>query len=59
MSRAFASQGDVEQKKVTFLRLSEHAWAYTAEGDPNTGIVVGDGAPPRERQRSTRRAQRR
>jgi glyoxylase-like metal-dependent hydrolase (beta-lactamase superfamily II) len=44
MSRAFASQGDVEQKKVTFSRLSEHAWAYTAEGDPNTGIVVGDDA---------------
>ncbi|MFX5705491.1 hypothetical protein ABTE52_21125, partial [Acinetobacter baumannii] len=21
--------------------LSEHGWAYTAEGDPNTGIVIG------------------
>jgi glyoxylase-like metal-dependent hydrolase (beta-lactamase superfamily II) len=24
--------------------LSEHTWAYTAEGDPNTGIVIGDDA---------------
>jgi hypothetical protein len=22
----------------------EHAWAYTAEGDPNTGIIIGDDA---------------
>ena len=29
---------------MTFERLSEHAYAYTAEGDPNTGIVIGDDA---------------
>ena len=40
----FASQADLEEKKVTFSQLSEHAWAYTAEGDPNTGIVIGDDA---------------
>ena len=44
MSKKFASQADLEEKKVTFDRLSEHAWAYTAEGDPNTGIIVGDDA---------------
>ena len=44
MSKAFASQADLEEKKVTFEQLSEHAWAYTAEGDPNTGIVIGDDA---------------
>jgi glyoxylase-like metal-dependent hydrolase (beta-lactamase superfamily II) len=44
MSKAFASQADLEEKKVTFSKLSEHAYAYTAEGDPNTGIVVGDDA---------------
>jgi glyoxylase-like metal-dependent hydrolase (beta-lactamase superfamily II) len=44
MSKAFASQADLEVKKVTFSKLSEHAYAYTAEGDPNTGIVVGDDA---------------
>ncbi|MFO1268634.1 MAG: MBL fold metallo-hydrolase [Rubrivivax sp.] len=42
--KAFASQADLEEKKVTFSKLSEHAYAYTAEGDPNTGIVVGDDA---------------
>ena len=42
--KKFASHADVEEKKVSFDRLSEHAYAYTAEGDPNTGIVVGDDA---------------
>jgi glyoxylase-like metal-dependent hydrolase (beta-lactamase superfamily II) len=40
--KKFASQADVEEKKVSFDKLSEHAYAYTAEGDPNTGIIVGD-----------------
>ena len=40
--KQFASQADLEEKKITFAQLSEHAWAYTAEGDPNTGIVIGD-----------------
>jgi len=44
MSKQFASQADLEEKQVTFSQLSEHAWAYTAEGDPNTGIIVGDDA---------------
>src|SRR5438874_13073013 len=44
MARAFASQADMAEKKITFSRLSEHAYAFTAEGDPNTGIVVGDDA---------------
>ena len=42
--KAFASQADLEEKKVTFSQISEHAWAYTAEGDPNTGIIIGDDA---------------
>jgi glyoxylase-like metal-dependent hydrolase (beta-lactamase superfamily II) len=40
----FASQADLDEKKVSFTKLSEHAYAYTAEGDPNTGIVIGDNA---------------
>jgi len=44
MSKAFASQADLEEKTVSFTKLSDHAYAYTAEGDPNTGIVVGDDA---------------
>jgi glyoxylase-like metal-dependent hydrolase (beta-lactamase superfamily II) len=42
--KQFASHADVEEKQVSFTKLSEHAYAYTAEGDPNTGIVVGDDA---------------
>lgn len=43
-NKAFASQADLEDKKVTFSQISEHGWAYTAEGDPNTGVVIGDDA---------------
>ena len=43
-TKKFASQADLEEKNVTFSKLSDHAYAYTAEGDPNTGIVVGDDA---------------
>jgi len=35
-TKKFASHADLEEKRVTFEQLSEHAWAYTAEGDPNT-----------------------
>ncbi|MDQ6627600.1 MAG: MBL fold metallo-hydrolase [Pseudomonadota bacterium] len=44
MSKAFASQADLAEKPVTFSRLSDNAYAYTAEGDPNTGVVIGDDA---------------
>jgi glyoxylase-like metal-dependent hydrolase (beta-lactamase superfamily II) len=44
MSKAFASQADLQEKKVTFTKLSANAYAYTAEGDPNTGVVIGDDA---------------
>jgi len=42
MTKTFASQGDLAEKQVSFEQLSAHAWAYTAEGDPNTGVVIGD-----------------
>ena len=42
MSKAFASQADLEDKKITFEQLSPHCWAYTAEGDPNSGVIIGD-----------------
>jgi glyoxylase-like metal-dependent hydrolase (beta-lactamase superfamily II) len=42
--KKFASQADLAEKTVSFDKLSDHAYAYTAEGDPNTGIVVGDDA---------------
>ena len=37
----FASTGDMAEKTVTFARLGEGLYAYTAGGDPNTGIVEG------------------
>jgi len=43
-TKTFASHADLEEKQVSFVQLSEHAWAYTAEGDPNTGIIIGDDA---------------
>ena len=42
--KVFASQADLAEKTVSFTRLSENAYAYTAEGDPNTGIFIGDEA---------------
>ena len=58
-TKAFASAADTEEKQISFGQLSPHAWAYTAEGDPNTGIVIGDDAVlvatrrPRRRWRRT------
>ncbi len=43
-AKTFASQADLEEKKVSFTRLSDNAYAYTAEGDPNTGVIIGDDA---------------
>lgn len=42
--KQFASVADLEEKKTTFAQLSEHCWAYTAEGDPNTGVIITDDA---------------
>ncbi|MGF6936213.1 glyoxylase-like metal-dependent hydrolase (beta-lactamase superfamily II) [Paraburkholderia sp. UCT70] len=42
MAKAFASQGDLEVKEITWTQLSENAYAYTAEGDPNSGVIIGD-----------------
>jgi len=43
-AKTFASQGDLAEKKVTFAQLGEGAYAYTTEGDPNSGVIVGDDA---------------
>jgi glyoxylase-like metal-dependent hydrolase (beta-lactamase superfamily II) len=43
-AKAFASHADLAEKTVSFTKLSDHAYAYTAEGDPNTGVIVGDDA---------------
>ena len=41
-TKTFASQADLADKKITFEQLSQHCWAYTAEGDPNSGVIIGD-----------------
>ncbi|MFC4271560.1 MBL fold metallo-hydrolase [Sneathiella chungangensis] len=42
MSKAFASQGDMEEKTISFTEIGRDLWAFTAEGDPNTGVIIGD-----------------
>jgi glyoxylase-like metal-dependent hydrolase (beta-lactamase superfamily II) len=42
MGKAFASTGDLGERTITFAQLGEGAYAYTAEGDPNTGVIIGD-----------------
>ena len=42
--KQFASQADLQVKKTSFIKLSDNAYAYTAEGDPNSGVIVGDDA---------------
>ncbi len=42
MSKSFASSGDLTAKTVTFAGIGPDLYAYTAEGDPNSGIIVGD-----------------
>jgi glyoxylase-like metal-dependent hydrolase (beta-lactamase superfamily II) len=39
---AFASTEDIDEKKVSFDQIGAGLYAYTAESDPNSGIVVGD-----------------
>ncbi len=42
-SRPFASSADLEEKQATLERLADGVVAYTAQGDPNVGAIVGDG----------------
>lgn len=42
MTKTFASHGDTQIKTTTFTQLSENAYAYTAQGDPNSGVVIGN-----------------
>ncbi len=42
MAQTFASTGDMADKVVTFSTIGPGLYAYTAEGDPNTGIIEGD-----------------
>lgn len=44
MAKSFASTGDTAEKTITFAEIGEGLYAFTAEGDPNTGVIVGDDA---------------
>jgi len=42
MSKAFASSGDLAPKTISFAEIGPGCYAFTAEGDPNSGVIVGD-----------------
>ena len=42
MAKAFASAGDMEDKTVSFTEIGDGLYAFTAEGDPNSGVIIGD-----------------
>lgn len=42
MSNDFASANDTEDKKISFTEIGKGCYAFTAEGDPNTGVIIGD-----------------
>ncbi|MGO4567039.1 MBL fold metallo-hydrolase [Rhizobium sp. 2YAF20] len=42
MEKKFASQGDLTEKKTTFTEIGRGLYAFTAEGDPNSGVIIGD-----------------
>jgi glyoxylase-like metal-dependent hydrolase (beta-lactamase superfamily II) len=42
MSDDFASTADLADKAITFDAVGPDLYAFTAEGDPNSGVIVGD-----------------
>ena len=42
MAKAFASQGDTSEKNISFTEIGAGIWAFTAQGDPNSGVIIGD-----------------
>jgi glyoxylase-like metal-dependent hydrolase (beta-lactamase superfamily II) len=41
-AKGFASTTDLSEKKVTFSEIGPDLYAFTAEGDPNSAVIVGD-----------------
>ena len=39
MSKAFASTGDLGPKQISFGEIGPDCYAFTAEGDPNSGVM--------------------
>jgi glyoxylase-like metal-dependent hydrolase (beta-lactamase superfamily II) len=42
MAKTFASQADMTEKKTSFTEIGDGLYAFTAEGDPNSGVIIGD-----------------
>lgn len=42
MTKKFASQWDMAEKNITFDEIGKDIWAFTAEGDPNSGVIIGE-----------------
>ena len=41
-AKGFASANDTEEKNISFDEIGRGLYAFTAEGDPNSGVIVGD-----------------
>ncbi|MFN3936293.1 MAG: MBL fold metallo-hydrolase [Gemmobacter sp.] len=41
MSKTFASAGDLTEKQTSFTEIGPGLYAFTAEGDPNSGVFIG------------------
>ncbi len=44
MPKPFASSADLEEKAATLEQLADGVYAFTAQGDPNVGAIVGTDA---------------
>ena len=44
MTKTFASAGDLAETAISFKEIGRDLYAFTAEGDPNSGVIVGDDA---------------
>jgi glyoxylase-like metal-dependent hydrolase (beta-lactamase superfamily II) len=42
MGKEFASRGDLTAKVISFNEIGPGLYAFTAQGDPNTGVIIGD-----------------
>ena len=41
-AKGFASTTDMAEKTITFSEIGPDIYAFTAEGDPNSAVIVGD-----------------
>jgi glyoxylase-like metal-dependent hydrolase (beta-lactamase superfamily II) len=42
MTKSFASRSDMTEKRTSFTEIGPGLYAFTAEGDPNSGVIIGD-----------------